>query len=110
MEGWDGTPDGRPTELVRRRWTRFGESGAKLVWGGEAYAVEPSGRANPRQLARHPETEADLSDLRACVFEGHRTHGGAQARRAVTRRCQSCSKRQTGQPITSAAMAGPSRG
>ncbi len=79
MEGWDGTPDGRPSELVRRRWTRFGESGAKLVWGGEAYAVEPSGRANPRQLARHPETEADLSDLRACVFDGHRTHGGDPA-------------------------------
>ena len=27
MEGWDGDPDGSPTDLVRRRWRRFGESG-----------------------------------------------------------------------------------
>lgn len=76
MEGWDGTSDGRPTELVRRRWTRFGESGAKLVWGGEAYAVEPAGRANPRQLARNPETEGDLAELRAAVADAHREHCG----------------------------------
>lgn len=50
MEGWDGTTDGAPTELVARRWRRFGESGAKLVWGGEAVAVHPDGRANPHQL------------------------------------------------------------
>ena len=24
MEGWDGTTDGRPTDLTRRRWQRFG--------------------------------------------------------------------------------------
>lgn len=50
MEGWDATADGRPTELVRRRWRRFGASGAALIWGGEAVAVVPEGRANPRQL------------------------------------------------------------
>ena len=32
MEGWDGTADGRPTEPLLRRWRRFGESGAKLIW------------------------------------------------------------------------------
>ena len=47
MEGWDGTSDGRPTELTIRRWQRFGQSGAKLVWGGEAVAVRPDGRAKP---------------------------------------------------------------
>ena len=26
MEGWDGTGEGRPTELVRRRWRNFGAS------------------------------------------------------------------------------------
>ncbi|MCB1247910.1 MAG: NADH:flavin oxidoreductase, partial [Acidimicrobiales bacterium] len=41
MEGWDGTVDGLPTDLVRRRWERFGASGAKLIWGGEAVAVVP---------------------------------------------------------------------
>ena len=49
MEGWDGTTDGRPTDLVRRRWGRFAESGCGLVWG-EATAVRPDGRANPHQL------------------------------------------------------------
>ena len=50
MEGWDGTTDGRPTELTIRRWRRFGLGGAKLIWGGEAVAVRPDGRANPNQL------------------------------------------------------------
>ena len=31
MEGWDGTLDGKPTELTRRRWRNFGLSGAKLM-------------------------------------------------------------------------------
>src|SRR4051812_551588 len=59
MEGWDGTVDGRPTDLVRRRWRRFGESGAALVWGGEAVAVVPEGRANPHQLCIGPTAVQD---------------------------------------------------
>ena len=39
MEGWDGTEDGKPSDLTRRRWEHFGQSGAKLIWGGEAVAV-----------------------------------------------------------------------
>lgn len=50
MEGWDATRDGQPTSTVLRRWRHFGESGAKLIWGGEAIAVLPEGRANPHQL------------------------------------------------------------
>ena len=42
MEGWDGTTDGRPTDLVRRRWGRFGASGCGLVWG-EAPGRAPLG-------------------------------------------------------------------
>ena len=38
MEGWDGSSDGNPTESTIRRWRRFGRSGAKLIWGGEAVA------------------------------------------------------------------------
>ena len=63
MEGWDGTDDGRPTDLVRRRWQRFGESGAGLVWG-EATAVVPEGRANPNQLVIDERTVTDLAALR----------------------------------------------
>ncbi len=67
MEGWDGTDDGRPTDLVRRRWSRFGASGAGLVWGGEAFAVRPEGRANPHQLCRGPSSADDLAELRALL-------------------------------------------
>jgi 2,4-dienoyl-CoA reductase-like NADH-dependent reductase (Old Yellow Enzyme family) len=72
MEGWDGDADGRPTDLVRRRWRRFGESGAKLVWGGEAVAVRPDGRANPNQLVIHESTIADLAALRMELVDAHR--------------------------------------
>src|SRR5437879_8582687 len=51
MEGWDGTTTGEPTDYTRRRWKHFGESGAKLIWGGEAFAVQNDARANPNQLA-----------------------------------------------------------
>ena len=60
MEGWDGTPDGRPSELTRRRWGSFGRSGAALIWGGEAVAVRHDGRANPNQLALGPHADGDL--------------------------------------------------
>jgi 2,4-dienoyl-CoA reductase-like NADH-dependent reductase (Old Yellow Enzyme family) len=77
MEGWDATADGRPTDLVRRRWTRFGASGASLVWGGEAVAVRPDGRANPRQLAIGAHSERDLAALRTLVADEHaRASGG----------------------------------
>ena len=49
MEGCDGTFPGAPGELTRRRYRRFAASGAALIWG-EATAVVPEGRANPRQL------------------------------------------------------------
>ena len=66
MEGWDATDDGRPTDLVRRRWSRFGESGCGLVWG-EATAVRPEGRANPNQLVLDERTAPDLADLRGLL-------------------------------------------
>ena len=71
MEGWDGDADGRPTDLVRRRWRRFGESGAKLVWGGEAVAVRHDGRANPGQLVIDTTTVDDLATLRADLVDAH---------------------------------------
>lgn len=73
MEGWDGTTDGRPTEATRRRWRRFGESGAKIIFGGEAMAVRPDGRANPNQLVIAEHTKRDLAEL--CEL-ARRAHGG----------------------------------
>src|ERR1700704_5992858 len=46
MEGWDGTSDGNPSEHTIERWKKFGRSGGKLIWGGEAVAVSFAGRGN----------------------------------------------------------------
>jgi NADPH2 dehydrogenase len=71
MEGWDGTPDGHPNELVQRRWARFGQSGAKLIWGGEAVAVRHDGRANPNQLVINQDTVGEIADLRKLLLATH---------------------------------------
>lgn len=73
MEGWDGTLDGRPSEHTLRRWKRFGQSGAKLIWGGEAVAVRPDGRANPNQLFHDASTDnvAKFTQLREQILAGH---------------------------------------
>ena len=76
MEGWDGEADGRPSELVRRRWRNFALSGAKLVWGGEAMAVTPDSRANPHQLIIDASTEDSLKALHAELLETHREEFG----------------------------------
>jgi 2,4-dienoyl-CoA reductase-like NADH-dependent reductase (Old Yellow Enzyme family) len=66
MEGWDGDEHGRPTDLVRRRWSRFAASGCGLVWG-EATAVHLDARANPNQLVLDESTVDDLAALRASL-------------------------------------------
>lgn len=73
MEGWDGDRLGRPSELTLRRWTRFGASGAKLIWGGEAFSVRPDGRANPNQLHRNPTVDwkQSLARLRETLLDAH---------------------------------------
>lgn len=72
MEGWDGKPDGMPSDLTFRRWRRFGESGAKLIWGGEAVAVRHDGKANPNQLVASPKTKGGLAALRETLVEAHK--------------------------------------
>jgi NADPH2 dehydrogenase len=79
MEGWDGTPDGEPSDLTRRRWQRFGASGAKLIWGGEAVAVRHDGRANPNQLLMSARTEPSLAALRETLVSSHRERFGPNA-------------------------------
>jgi 2,4-dienoyl-CoA reductase-like NADH-dependent reductase (Old Yellow Enzyme family) len=72
MEGWDGTHEGLPTELTRRRWRRFGRSGAGWIWGGEAVAVRADGRANPHQLMIGEDTAAAVGALRRELLEAAR--------------------------------------
>ena len=62
MEGCDGTYDGGVDELTRRRYLRFAESGAGIIWF-EATAVCPEGRANPRQLYINENTKASFKSL-----------------------------------------------
>jgi NADPH2 dehydrogenase len=71
MEGWDGTADGKPSEYTFERWRKFGRSGGKLIWGGEAVAVSHEGRANPNQLVIGGHTKKDLAALSATLIEEH---------------------------------------
>ena len=76
MEGWDGTTTGGVTEPMIRRGQRFGESGAKIIWGGEAMAVRPDGRANPNQLIINETNKSDIAKLREILLEAHKNHYG----------------------------------
>jgi 2,4-dienoyl-CoA reductase-like NADH-dependent reductase (Old Yellow Enzyme family) len=71
MEGWDATADGTPSDNTIRRWRRFGRSGGKLIWGGEAVAVCHEGRANPNQLLASPRTQDKLGELRTVLRQEH---------------------------------------
>ena len=77
MEGWDGTADGFPTERTARRWARFGQSGAALIWGGEAVAVAPEGRANPNQLLIGEAQVGALRRLRETLVAAHASAFGS---------------------------------
>ena len=71
MEGWDANADGSPSTHTMRRWRNFGHSGAKWIWGGEAAAVQPDGRANPHQTLAVPENRVGLASLLRELVEAH---------------------------------------
>jgi 2,4-dienoyl-CoA reductase (NADPH2) len=62
LEGRDGTPCGRPGELTFRRYQRFAEGGAGLIWF-EATGVLPEGRANHRQLLLNEENLSAFKEM-----------------------------------------------
>ncbi|MBC6998472.1 NADH:flavin oxidoreductase [Cytophaga sp. FL35] len=76
MEGWDGTKDGLPTDHTRRRWHNFAISGAKLLWGCEAVAVRPDGRANPHQLIINSQNLPAFKELYKNLRNDHREKFG----------------------------------
>lgn len=55
MEGVDSEPDGRPGELTVRRYKRFAEGGAGLLWF-EAVSIVQEGRSSLKQLLLTKET------------------------------------------------------
>jgi len=71
MEGWDGTTTGGLSEEMRRRWQRFGESGAKMICGAEAMAVRPDGRANPNQLIIIEQNKSGIAELVGILKQAH---------------------------------------
>jgi 2,4-dienoyl-CoA reductase-like NADH-dependent reductase (Old Yellow Enzyme family) len=77
MEGWDANRDGSPSPHTLRRWRNFGLSGAKLIWGGEAAAVRPDGRANPNQTMAIDSNRRGLSALLAALTDAHREAFGS---------------------------------
>lgn len=77
MEGWDGSTTGGISEEMLRRWRRFGESGAKMIFGGEAMAVRPDGRANPNQLILNRANQEGIATLRRALLEAHRERYGS---------------------------------
>ena len=68
MEGCDGTADGAPDTLTKRRYDRFAKGGAGIVWF-EATAVLREGRANPRQMYIHDGTQDDFKRICADIKE-----------------------------------------
>ncbi|MDD4891866.1 MAG: NADH:flavin oxidoreductase [Phycisphaerae bacterium] len=71
LEGSDATPDGRPSAWTQRRWRHLGQSGAKLIWGGESVAVRADGRASPSQLLISERNLRSLRGLRELVLDEH---------------------------------------
>ena len=69
--------DGTPSEWTLRRWRNLGLSGAKWIWGGEAVAVLPEGRANPNQLYYRSENERGLAELYAATTQAHKDKYGS---------------------------------
>ncbi len=75
MEGCDGTTDGRPSALTERRYERLAEGGAALIWM-EATAVNPDGRANPRQLCLTEKTVPDFERVVQSIRQRHKSRFG----------------------------------
>ena len=77
MEGWDGTTTGGISEEMKRRWERFGASGAKLICGAEAMAVRADGRANMNQLIINEENQAGITELVSILKAEHLARWGS---------------------------------
>ncbi|MBQ8159906.1 MAG: flavin oxidoreductase/NADH oxidase [Clostridia bacterium] len=65
MEGTDGTEDGAPGEMTRRRYLRFASAGPGIIWF-EAVATLPEVRASAHQLQLH---EGNVDAFRSLLDE-----------------------------------------
>ena len=65
LEGFDGEYDGNPSDLIFRRYHRYGSGGAGVLWY-ESIAISDDGRCNPRQMIIK---ESTLPEIRRLVRE-----------------------------------------
>lgn len=62
LEGFDGTREGNPSDLIFRRYKRYAEGGAGLIWY-ESITVADDGRCNPLQMIIKKETIPEIKRL-----------------------------------------------
>lgn len=62
LEGFDGTPDGRPSDLIFRRYGRYARGGSGLIWY-ESITVSDDGRCNPLQMIIKKSTIKEIKRL-----------------------------------------------
>ena len=62
LEGFDGTPEGAPSDLIFRRYKRYAEGGSGLLWY-ESIAISHDGRCNPLQMVIDQHTLGDIKRL-----------------------------------------------
>ncbi|MEA4970747.1 MAG: NADH:flavin oxidoreductase [Candidatus Pelethousia sp.] len=62
LEGFDGTKEGNPSDLIFRRYKRYAEGGAGLIWY-ESITVSDDGRCNPLQMIIKKETVPEIRRL-----------------------------------------------
>lgn len=67
LEGFDGTDDGKPSDLIFRRYKRYAKGGAGLIWY-ESIAISEDGRCNPQQMLISKE---NLSEIKRLVDESN---------------------------------------
>ncbi len=67
VEGFDGTEDGKPSDLIFRRYKRYAKGGAGLIWY-ESIAISEDGRCNPLQMKI---SEENLSEIKRLVDESN---------------------------------------
>jgi 2,4-dienoyl-CoA reductase-like NADH-dependent reductase (Old Yellow Enzyme family) len=61
-EGFDGTPDGKPSEFVFRRYDRYARGGSGIIWY-ESIAIASDGRCNPLQMVLTKDTVGEVKRL-----------------------------------------------
>jgi 2,4-dienoyl-CoA reductase-like NADH-dependent reductase (Old Yellow Enzyme family) len=62
LEGFDGTKEGCPSDLIFRRYARYAKGGAGLLWY-ESISISDDGRCNPLQMIIKESTVSEIKRL-----------------------------------------------